>query len=140
MVLLENFLTLVTLFGQVSLYLNHLLFIYYGFQFVFLNKFCFGVSVYVCKCFSCFSLAVGWAMHLPFIPALWMQRQVDLWVLGQPGLTEWVLGQPGLHRETLFQKDKNPNPDDCYSLQQLENSISAKYVYKCLMYINNIIT
>jgi hypothetical protein len=56
----------------------------------------------------------------PLVPALGRQRQVDLWVPGQPGLhsefqaslvytvssrpawsTQWVLAQPRLHRETL---------------------------------------
>lgn len=34
------------------------------------------------------------------------ERQANLWVWGQPGLTAWVPGQLEVHRETLSQKRK----------------------------------
>jgi hypothetical protein len=41
--------------------------------------------------------------HMPLIPALRRQRQVNFWVWGQPGLQT---GQTGLNRETLSWKTK----------------------------------
>jgi hypothetical protein len=45
----------------------------------------------------------GWWWHMPLIPALRRQRQVDFWVQGHRS-TKWVPGQPGQYRETLSRK------------------------------------
>jgi len=51
---------------------------------------------------------VSWAvMAHTFNPSAEGQKQVGLWVRGQPGwLTRWVTGQPGLNRGTLTQRQK----------------------------------
>jgi hypothetical protein len=45
-------------------------------------------------------MKIGVSGTYPLIPALSSQRQVDVWIQGQP--REQILRQPGLYKETLF--------------------------------------
>jgi hypothetical protein len=70
-----------------------------------LQKVCFKV---ICLCFSCIEIVracrAWW--RTPLIPALGRQRQVDLWVRGQPGLQSEFQDSQGYTEKPCLEKPK----------------------------------
>lgn len=61
-------------------------------------------------CFRADNIRWSWVWRTPFIPALERQRQVDLWVGGQPGLQSQFQDSRGYkERSCLKNKNKNQN-------------------------------